>query len=208
MYRISSLAMLLHIRAQWSCPALPFPTDRRRHTSGALVHCHKSRQGQTWCGISAIDVDAFLPVAVTKRLEQPVVVIAEHCIFLCPDLQAVRQNERLHIGLFLYLRGISSRVTSDDLLRYFMICCVAILLLLFQTLSPPDMRILFYEPSSSPSGYTPYTFESTTASSRDLSKKFWLTIMKKRREPVWFQRSVHFLWYIRTYFRPKGKNER
>lgn len=62
--------------------------------------------------------------------------------------------------------------------------------------------------TSSPSGYTPYTFESTTASSRDLSKKFWLTIMKKRREPVWFQRSVHFLWYIGTYSCPKGKNER
>jgi hypothetical protein len=59
-----------------------------------------------------------------------------------------------------------------------MIRWVAILLLLSQTLSPPDMRILFHEPSSS-SGYTPYTFESTTASSRDLSKKFWLTIMKK-----------------------------
>jgi hypothetical protein len=61
-----------------------------------------------------------------------------------------------------------------------MIRWVAILLLLSQTLSSPDMRILFHEPSSSsPSEYTPYTFESTTASSRDLSKKFWLTIMKE-----------------------------
>jgi hypothetical protein len=38
-----------------------------------------------------------LPVAVTKLLEQAVAVIAEHCIFLCPALQAVRQNERRNI---------------------------------------------------------------------------------------------------------------